>query len=300
MLAAEAPDGTVFLAAQAPVDPAPSVVYVIDGNGPAAVAEHFGSGIAALAADANNLYVATYAAVTAFSRTSGNQVGQWTLPAVNSANASNDDLVSMTAAAGRVFVSISQGNTVSMYTITPGSTAAPALAAQGLSAAIGPNGTIYYEGSSNRDLTALSTSGTSTQGPALVDAPNSEGGGVQNIDVVAGGEVWVGEPAGQGEDTQWTTYDATTLAQVGQFSGNLSELIADTVGGALVATSPNSQNPCTAQSPGYTSWCVSRINPQGVQSQPLGGKNVVDLLGPEPVEIASQGTSNQIDVYRIS
>ena len=40
--------------------PAPAVAWVIDGNGPAAVAEHVPTGVAALAADGTNFYVATY------------------------------------------------------------------------------------------------------------------------------------------------------------------------------------------------------------------------------------------------
>ncbi|HEY1826575.1 MAG TPA: hypothetical protein VGF87_01070, partial [Acidimicrobiales bacterium] len=145
VLAAEAPDGSVFVAAQAPTSGSPSVVYVVDGNGPAAIAEHISSGIAALAADANNLYVATYQTVTAYNRNSGNQVQQWSLPAINSANASNDDLVSMTAAAGRVFVTVTQGNAVTVLSINPSSSSAPTSVAEGLGAAIASNGTVYYE-----------------------------------------------------------------------------------------------------------------------------------------------------------
>jgi hypothetical protein len=299
VLAAEAPDGTVFVAAQAPVSPAPSVIYVVDGNGPATVAEHFGSGVAALAADATNLYVATYSTVTAFSRSSGNQVAQWTLPAVNSANSSNDDLVAMTAAAGRVDVLITQGNDVSVLRITPTSSAAPVVVVQGIGgAAVGPDGTIYYEQNSQR-LTSVSPSGTTVTGPALTDSPNGEGGGVQEVNFVAGGEVWVGEPAGQGEDTQWTTFDVTTLAQAGQFSGTLSDLFVNTSGGALIAAPPSSQNPCTNQSPGFTDWCVSRVSPQGAQSASQSGNSVLAMVGLDPVIIGTAGGSNQVQMWRV-
>ena len=83
MTAAESPDGAVFAAPQDPTSPSPSVAWVVDGNGPAAIAEHVPTGIAALAADSTNFYVATYSTVFAYDRASGNQDGQWTMPAVN-------------------------------------------------------------------------------------------------------------------------------------------------------------------------------------------------------------------------
>jgi len=289
----------VFLAAQAPVSPSPSVVYVVDGTGPATVAEHFPSGVAALAADATNLYVATYEAVTAFSRTSGNQTAQWSLPPVNAANSSNADLVVMTAAAGSVYVTISEGATVAVYKINPQSTAAPTLTATGFSAAVGRSGTIYYA-ATDHSLTSLSASGTSTVGPVLADAPNGEGGGVQYVTTVAGGEVWVGEPAGQGEDTQWTTYDATTLKQVGQFSGNLSEMVTDTSGGAVIISSPNSQNPCTAAASGDMDWCMARVSRTGQQTGSQTAYSALALVGPDPVLIATLPGAVQVEVWRIS
>ena len=117
--AAESPDGAVFAAPQDPTSPAPAVAWVVDGNGPAAIAEHVATGIAALAADSANFYVATYSDVFAYSRASGNQDGQWTMPTVNATNSSDDDLVSMTAAGGAVLVSVTRGNTVSVYRIDP-------------------------------------------------------------------------------------------------------------------------------------------------------------------------------------
>ena len=58
--AAESPDGAVFAAPQDPTSPSPAVAWVVDGNGPAAIAEHVPTGVAAVAADATNFYVATY------------------------------------------------------------------------------------------------------------------------------------------------------------------------------------------------------------------------------------------------
>ena len=56
----------------------------------------------------------------AYNRQSGNQDGQWTMPPVPTANSSNDDLVALAAADGSVFVSVTRGNTVSVYTRQPG------------------------------------------------------------------------------------------------------------------------------------------------------------------------------------
>ena len=62
--------------------------WVVDGNGPALVAEHVATGIAALAADSTDFYVATYSTVFAYSRATGNQDGQWTMPSVPTAKGS--------------------------------------------------------------------------------------------------------------------------------------------------------------------------------------------------------------------
>ena len=143
--AAESPDGAVFAAPQDPTNPAPAIAWVIDGNGPAAIAEHVATGIAALAADANNFYAATYSTVYAYDRASGNQNGQWNMPTVNAANSSDADLVALATGGGNLYVSVTQGNTTSVYRITPTSSAAPHLVVRGLGDAIGSDGTIYYE-----------------------------------------------------------------------------------------------------------------------------------------------------------
>ena len=52
---------------------------------------------------------------------SGNQDGQWTMPSVPTANSSDNDLVALAAANGSVFVSVTRGDTVSVYTRQPGS-----------------------------------------------------------------------------------------------------------------------------------------------------------------------------------
>jgi hypothetical protein len=291
VLATEGPGGAVFVAAQAPDSPAPSVVWVVDGNGPAAIAEHISSGVAALAADATNLYVATYQTVTAYDRTTGNESAQWTLPLINTANSSDADLVSMTAAAGRVDVSITQGDGISVLAINPDSPAAPAVVVQAINGVVvGSDGTIYYEASSQR-LTSRSPSGDTKTGIALTNSPNGLGGGVQYVNFVAGGVIWVGEPAGQGLDAQWTTYSTSTLAQVGQFNSTAGNTYVDTAAGPLALSIPEVSTCPQQGSPPAAVWCVARVTPQGALSDQYAlSSNGAVLVGPDPVAIET-GTS---------
>jgi hypothetical protein len=295
--AAESPDGAVFAAPQDPTSPAPAVAWVVDGNGPAAIAEHVPIGIAALAADSTNFYAATYSNVYAYNRTSGNQDGQWNMPTVNAANSSDADLVALTAAAGDVYVSVTQGNTVSIYRLNPNSSARPRLVLRGLGDAIGTDGTIYYEGTDHR-LAALRPNGSTTVGPALADAPNGLGGGVQYVDVVAAGAVWVSEPAGQGLDATYTTYDAATLAKAGTYSGSVTSTVVDTAAGPLVLEPAGSSSACPSTSTPVS--CVQRVTEQGTTSDPVGVGAAVTLIGPGPAVIASDTTTGQFDLIRLS
>jgi hypothetical protein len=299
VVAAEGPDGAVFVAAQAPNDPSPCVVYVVDGNGPAAIAEHLSSGVAALAADANNLYVATYKTVTAFSRSSGNEVQQWPLPDIQTANSSDADLVSMVAASGRVFVLVADGNTVNVLTIYPASSAAPVTVAQATGpAAVGPDGTIYYEAGTQR-ITSLSAANKTTSGIALQNQPNGLGGGVQYIDTVAGGYVWVTEPAGQGEDQGWTTFNATTLQQVGTFGGNIGQTVVNTAAGPLVLSTADATSACSQQGESGVG-CVSRISAQGTLTAPVEANNGIALVGPDPVIIEGDSGFTALSLIRLT
>ena len=225
--ATEGPDGAVFAAPQDPTSPAPSIAWVIDGNAPAQIAEHVPTGIAALAADSTNFYVATYGTLYAYDRSSGNQDGQWTMPPVPTANSSNDDLVALAAANGFVFISVTRGNTVSVYRLTPGSSAAPHLLVRGLGDAIGSDGSVFYERTTDHTLAALRPDGATAVGPVLSEKLNGLGGGVQYIDVIADGAVWVSEPAGQGLDASYTTYDVATLHTLGTYNGSLTSTVVD-------------------------------------------------------------------------
>ena len=295
--AAESPDGAVFAAPQDPTNPAPAIAWVIDGNGPAAIAEHVATGIAALAADANNFYAATYSTVFAFNRASGNQDGQWNMPTVNAANSSDSNLVALATGGGNVYVSVTQGNTTSVYRINPGSSAAPHLVVRGLGDAIGSDGTIYYE-RSDHHLVALGPSGKTTVGPALADAPNGLGGGVQYVEVVAAGAVWVSEPAGQGLDAAYTTYDAQTLARVGSYNGSVTSSVVDSASGPLVLQPSSGAAACPGAQPPAA--CVLRIDQHGATTDPVNVGAAITLIGPQPAVIVSDTTTGQFDLVRLS
>jgi hypothetical protein len=297
--AAESPDGAVFAAPQDPASSSPAVAWVVDGNGPAAIAEHVPTGIAAIAADGTNFYVATYATVFAYNRTSGNQDGQWTMPHVPTASSSDNDLVAMDAANGQVFVSVTRGNTVSVYTINPGATTAPRLVVTGLGDAIGSDGSIYYE-RTDHHLVALRPSGANAAGPVLADKPNGTGGGVQYLQEIAGGTVWVSEPAGQGLDATYTTYDAATLHQLGSFQGSVTSTVVDSTVGALALESSGSNPACPQAGPSTPTSCVFNITPQGSVSNAAGVGSAVTLIGPQPAVIASDNTTGQFDLFRLS
>ncbi len=297
--AAESPDGAVFAAPQDPTSPSPSVAWVIDGNGPALIAEHVATGIAALAADSSNFYVATYSNVFAYSRATGNAAGQWNMPAVPTANSSNNDLVALAAAGGSVFISVTRGNTVSVYQLNPGSSAAPHLLVRGLGDAIGSDGSVFYE-RTDHTLAALRPDGATALGPMLADKPNGLGGGVQYIDVIAGGAVWVSEPAGQGLDASYTTYDVATLHTLGTYNGSVSSTVVDSAAGALELAPAGSNPACPQASPSTPTSCVFRISPQGAATDPVGVGAAVTLLGPGPAVVVSDTATGQFDLMRLS
>jgi hypothetical protein len=297
--ATEAPNGAVFVAPESHDSPTPTVVWVVDPTGPAEIAEHVNGGVSALAADATNFYAVSNSSVIGYTRSTGDQMGQWKLPTVTTANASDADLVSMVAAAGEVLVMIAQGNLVDVYRFHPGSTAAPRMIAQGTSAAIGPDGSVYYERSDGH-LVALSPAGVTTVGPVLANSPNGSGGGIAGINSVAGGFVWVSNPAGQGLDAQLLPYSATTLQPMGSFSGSVTEQIVDTLAGALVLSGPNGPGDCPQSASATSTSCVFRISAAAALSDgaPVGSAD--QLVGPYPAVVTASATTNDLAVIRLS
>ena len=149
----------------------------------------------------------------------------------------------------------------------------------GLGDAIGSDGSVYYE-RTDHHLVARRPNGATAVGPLLADTPNGLGGGVQYLDVVAGGAVWVSEPAGQGLDATYTTYDAATL-----HSARVLQRLGDEHRRGLQRRRPGArvrrQRPGLPEaSPSTPTSCVFNIVPQGSVSNAVGVGSAVTLLGP--------------------
>jgi hypothetical protein len=296
--AAEAPNGAVFVTRQSRTTPIASVVWVVDGTSPPSVAEHLAGGASALAADTKNLYVATYRKVTAFSRQTGARIRTWTLPKFDTANTSDADLVSLSAYKGNVLVMLPRGNIQSVYRFNAASSTAPQRIATGSSIVFGPRGSLFFERSDHR-LVARSSAGSMVVGPKLRDKPTALGGGVQFVDAVAGGLVWVSEPAGQGLDTSFAIYAASTLKLVGtSHQGLVDEQFVDTTSGALVLGDGDSPAKCP-QTSALSNVCVYRISSSAVLSDATPVGSAFALLGPEPAVFTTIGTSSDLWLDRI-
>jgi hypothetical protein len=299
VVATEGPDGAVFVAPFAKADSSPIVVWVVDGDTAPAIAEHVVGGVAALAADANNLYVANYTTITSYDRNTGAQNGQWNLPSFSTANTSDADLVSMSADNGSVLVMLPVGAGEGIYRIKANSTAAPVQVATGDSAAFGPDGSVYYVRSDGH-LVGLASGGTSTVGPAMADSPNGEGGGVQNVYAVANGIAWVSEPAGQGLDTQFSAYNASSLKLLGTYSGSVNEQIVGTLAGPLALDFSDGSGSCPQPQTPLATACVFRISSSAQLSQPTPVGEAIQLLGPDPAVVSTNTADTAIQVDRLT
>ena len=123
---------------------------------------------------------------------------------------------------------------------------------------------------------------------------------MQYIDVIAGGAVWVSEPAGQGLDASYTTYDVATLHTLGTYSGSVTSTVVDSAAGALVLEPAGINPACPQAAPSTPSSCVFRISPQGAATDPVGVGAAVTLLGPGPAVVVSDTTTGQFDLIRLS
>lgn len=296
---AEAPDGAVFLARQSTTTPKPSVVWVVDGTSAPSVAERLPRGASALAADTKNLYVADYKRLTVFSRQTGDEVRAWALPNFSTANTSDADLVSISAYKGIALVMLPRGKFEAVYQVNGATPAAPKLVAQGSSMVFGPEGSLFIE-RRDRRLVERTARGSVIVGPKLRDAPTPLGGGVQFVDAVAAGLVWVSEPAGQGLDTSFAMYAESSLKLVGSsHQGLVNEQIVDSSSGALVLGFGDSPVKCP-QTSSLSNVCVYRISSAAVLSDPTPVGSAFALLGPQPAVITTNGTSNQLDLERLA
>jgi hypothetical protein len=279
-VAAEGPDGVVFVS-----DPAHHQVWAVDGDGPAAPAVHVAGVINGLAADASSLYVATFSTVYRYSRSTGTKVFQWTLPAMKPQSSSNALLVSLTAANGTLWAFVVHGNDVNVYRINPNSQRSPQLVTRSLGAVVSPNGSLYYERTDARLIRVVA--GRVKVGPRLEDRPNGLGGGVQYIDSVAGGEVWVVDPAGQGLDATYSAFNSSTLVAGATFQGSVGDMMANTRIGPLMVSGAESQ-------------AVQRISATGRLTARLRLAGAEALVGPAPAVVAWNQSGNALVLDRLS
>lgn len=121
-----------------------------------------------------------------------------------------------------------------------------------------------------------------------------------NVDAVAGGLVWVSDPAGQGLDTQLSPYDATTLQPMGTFSGSVTEQIVDTGAGPLVLAGPDGPGVCPQGGAATSSSCVFRLSPSAALTDPTSVGSAEELLGPYPAVLSANAATNGLVLERVS
>jgi hypothetical protein len=209
-IATEAPDGSVFAAfATQPGSQAPAgtAVYVVDGDGPVQVAEHPSIPVAALAADATYLYVGGGTQIIEYARSSGSITRTLTMAM---------PVRLMAAAAGRLWAVLGAiGGPGQVAEISPGPgtvTTVGTDTANVADVAAGPLG-LYYVESGGATIVRINPNGTRLQAATnqTVNQQLSGPGAIQAISVI-GGQLFVTNNAGQGDDSSSQTYNATTLA----------------------------------------------------------------------------------------
>ena len=212
VIAAEAPDGSVFTAfatmqSGTPVAPADTTVYVVDDDNPVAVAEHPSIPVTALAADDTYLYVGGGNEIIEYARATGSIARTLTLAQPVRLMAVSDGelwaVLGGVGGAGRV-VEISPGS----GTVTTVGTDT----ANVFDLAAGPLG-LYYVESGGATIVRINPNGTRLQAGTnqTVNQQLSSPAAIQAISVI-GGQLFVTHIAGQGDDSSSQTYNATTLA----------------------------------------------------------------------------------------
>jgi hypothetical protein len=211
-IAAEAPDGSVFVSFGAVQNgtqgvPAGTVVYVVDGNQPAQVAEHPPVPVVALAADDTYLYVGGGNQIIAYARATGAVARTWTTTMP----------VRLLAVGGGKLWAVT--GTISgpgqVVEISPGSVGVTPVGtdtANVVDIAAGPLG-LYYVESGGATIIRISPNGTRLQAATnqTVNQQLSGPGAIQAISVI-GNQLFVIHDAGQGLDSSSQTYDASTLS----------------------------------------------------------------------------------------
>jgi hypothetical protein len=279
-VAAEGPGGSVFVS-----DPAHGRVWVVGGDGRPTVAEHVAGVTNALAVDGASLFVANFSAVYRYDRRTGAKLLRWSLPPAPTASSSNALLVSLTVVHSTLWVFATRGNDVNVYRINPNSRRPPVLVVRTLGAVVSNGGFLFYERTDGYLVRVAD--GKARVGPRLADRPNGLGGGVDYIDSVAGGRLWVTEPAGQGLDASYYAYDSTTLVPDGAFHGTVGDTMVNSRIGTLMLS-------------GADRPAVQRIDGDGRQTDRLPVVGAKLLVGLYPAVLATNGTGTALVLDRLS
>ena len=294
---AQGPDGAIFVAGAAA---SPQIIWVVDGVGPAGIAEHVQGPVTALAADAANLYVGVGQSVTAYSRTTGNVVRTWhpALPGT---------LTQLVVAGTKVWglstesADNSSGAADGLIELDP-SSSSPVRSVTGFagafSIAAGPS-SVYYVTKQSSELVEQTNAGATITAPTnqQVNLQLSGPSAIQAVAVVDG-QVIVQHDAGQGLDAQLNAYDATTLVgPTAQTNFSADEPLALTASGLFVVGNSDTAA-CTA---GQTA-CVRRFSlSTGDMGDPLALPDdtiASTVTGPYPTVVLARGSD--LHVLRIS
>ena len=124
---------------------------------------------------------------------------------------------------------------------------------------------------------------------------------MQYVDVVAGGAVWVSEPAGQGLDAELHHLRRHHARRARLVQRDRDEHRRGLRRRARSSSSPGRQHAVVPQaSPPIPASCVLRIDQHGAMSDAVGVGAAVTLLGPGPAVVVSDTTTGQFDLVRLS
>jgi len=294
---AQGPDGAIFVAGKLA---SPQIIWVVDGTGPAGIAEHVKGPVTALAADAANLYVGVGQTVTAYSRTTGNLARTWNtgLPgALTQLVVAGDKVWGLSTPSS----DNSRGAPDGLIELDP-SASSPVRTVAGVadtfSIAAGPSG-VYYVTKQSSQLVEQTNGGATMTAPTnqQVNLQLSGPSAIQAVAVV-GSQVILQHDAGQGLDAQLNTYDATTLVgPITQASFSADEPLAVTASGTFVVGNSDT-GVCTANQTA----CVRRFSlAAGNVGDPLAMPDdtiASAVTGPYPTVVLARGFD--LHVLRIS
>jgi hypothetical protein len=294
---AQGPDGAIFVAGK---PASPQIIWVVDGVGPAGIAEHVKGPVTALAADATNLYVGVAQTVTAYSRTTGNVARSW--------NTALPGTLTQLVVAGTKVWGLSTAADADTPDAPDGlveldpSSSSPVRSVTGFSGtfsiAAGPS-SVYYVTKQSSELVQQTNAGATVTAPTnqQVNLQLSGPSAIQAVAVV-GSQVIVQHDAGQGLDAQLNAYDAATLVgPTAQTDFAADEPLAVTASGPFVVGNSET-GVCTANQTA----CVRRfLLATGNAGDPLALPDdtiASAVTGPYPTVVLARGSD--LHVLRIS